>query len=107
MTHVKPNGDKVIQEFTVVKAGPTPYGEDPPFNLEGPWSVELLQRAPLGEPQGIGAIVSFDDPLEGLRHVAVLLGGGMWVDEDAHSWAWKVISENNPLVLREGLGGEP
>lgn len=107
------SGDIVTHEFTVTKVtGTSVESSEWYFYLNGPYADEaveytLLKRAPLAEPKGVGAIFSFDDPLEGLRHVAVRLGSGLWVDEDSRVWAWKVISENNPMGLREGLGEEP
>lgn len=107
------SGDTAIHEFTVISvAGNLIQSSEWYFYPNGPYADEaveftLIKRAPLAEPKGLGAIVSFNDPLEGLQHVAVRHGSGVWVDEDLNTWAWKVISENNPVALREGMGEEP
>lgn len=103
VTHTKGNGDKIIHEFTITQDGPEPRGDGVDMDRSGPWSIEVLEKAPVPEPQGFGALVEFEDRLNGLRTLAVRSTGGAWYDIDGYNWSWTVISEGAPRVLNEGV----
>lgn len=102
VTHRKGNGNLAIQEFTITEDGPHPCGDGIDLNSGGPWTIEVLKKAPVPEPTGFGAVVEFEDPLERIGVRAVRTGWG-WTDTDGRDWAWAVISDAGVRVLSEGI----
>lgn len=105
-------GEKTVLEFVVVEYNPDEecVGDGRIFALYG-WeikgdlnaTIELLERAPEPEPTGVGAVVTFLDPHEGIEHTAVRTLNRMWVDEDTRGWSWPVIAANLLRIPSPGV----
>lgn len=105
-------GEKTVLEFvvSVYNADRGYLGDEKFFTIynseieEDPdATIELLGRAAAPEPTGVGAVVTFHDPLEGIKHTAVRTGNRMWIDEDAHCWSWQTIVANLERIVCQGV----
>lgn len=104
--------DKTVLEFVVDEYNPSLgyLGDKWIFTLhksdiddDPNATIELLERAAEPEPTGVGAVVTFLDPLEGIKHTAVRTGNHMWVDEDTRRWSWQTIAANLERIVCQGV----
>lgn len=73
------------------------------------WTITVLERAPIPEPKGLGAVVEFDHRHVGhvraVRNENLAPAQGSWRDADGGWWTWSAISRDgmNIEILSEGV----